>query len=120
MNKSSKLITTFLSFQQQVRLYHWSTKQYARHVASDELYKKLDTLIDRFIETLQGKQGRLSYRKITLSLHPLKETSINKVLKTFLKFLTKELDVSNDDDLTAIRDDMVELVNKTLYLFSLR
>ena len=43
-------IKTFLSIQQQIRLYHWTTKTYNQHVITGKLYEKLDEHIDKFIE----------------------------------------------------------------------
>jgi DNA-binding ferritin-like protein len=62
-NKSSKNIVVFqknitLKFLQilnTVKLYHWKTKSYASHKATDELYTKLNDLFDQFTEILLGK-----------------------------------------------------------------
>ena len=114
----SNLITTFLKFQNQIRLYHWSTTKYARHIASDGIYKSIDTLIDRFIETLQGKEGRIKYRKMVITLRSIDDSMMVKELTTFKHFL-ENIDISSPD-LITIRDEMLETVNRTLYLFTLK
>jgi hypothetical protein len=47
---SVEILRTLLYFQTNVRLYHWGTKLYARHIASGDLYKQLDTFTDKFVE----------------------------------------------------------------------
>ena len=44
-----QIISTFLEFQNQVKIYHWSTDKYARHVASDNFFNILGKNIDKFI-----------------------------------------------------------------------
>ena len=41
-----------------VKLYHWKTRSYAQHQATDELYLKLNKHIDSFVEVLLGKDER--------------------------------------------------------------
>jgi hypothetical protein len=43
------IITEFLSIQQHIRIYHWTTSIYNQHVVSGQLYEKLDELIDKFV-----------------------------------------------------------------------
>jgi DNA-binding ferritin-like protein len=120
----SKILTSFLTFQQQIRIYHWSTKRYSHHIASGELYEKVDDLIDRFIETLQGKIGRIAYKKLSISLRALNEKTVIKTMNVFKLFLVRDveryLDNNNmtNTDLINIRDEILGLINQALYLFS--
>lgn len=121
----STLLTTFLTFQSQVRIYHWRTRSYARHVASGNLYEDIDKLIDRFIETLQGKTERITYEQITIKLFPLKDEEMVELLHNFAIFLEEKVEaflkkLGNSTDLQNIRDEMVGKVNQTKYLFSLQ
>lgn len=49
-----KIISVFImkmvQFQNQVRIYHWQTKSYARHMAFGKTYDALGDLIDSFVE----------------------------------------------------------------------
>jgi len=58
MNKLGIVSIIFLQFKNQVKLYHWKTDLYARHVASGDLEEKISELIDRFIEVLQGSRNK--------------------------------------------------------------
>ena len=120
----STLLTTFLTFQNQVRIYHWRTRSYARHIASGNLYEEIDELIDKFIETLQGKTERITYDQITVKIFPLQDDEMVELLTNFAVFLEEKVEaflkkVGNSSDLKNIRDEMVGKVNQTKYLFSL-
>ena len=49
----------FFSIQINLKLYHWQTNSYARHIATDSILTKIDPLIDTFIEIYQGKFGKI-------------------------------------------------------------
>lgn len=48
-----KIAIIFLSFRDQLKIYHWQTSVYTRHVAADKLFDVLEDQIDRFMEVLQ-------------------------------------------------------------------
>ena len=121
----STLLTTFLTFQNQVRIYHWRTRSYSRHKASGHLYEDIDELIDRFIETLQGKTERIKYEKLTINLFPLKDKEMVQLLHNFAIFLEEKVEaflkkLGNATDLQNIRDEMLGKVDQTIYLFTLQ
>lgn len=137
MSKISKsaaeILEVMLHFQNQVRLYHWGTKLYPRHVASGELYEKMDNFIDKFVETYMGKfhGGSLSgppfsYNKMILELRNMNDVDIVVILNDFKGFLSEDLYswLSNiphhsNTDLKNLVDEIMGNVNKTLYLFTL-
>ena len=106
----------------QLKFYHWSTKIYARHNASDKFVSNLTDKIDKFIEVMQGTEGKrivIPQIKITFENHT--DASIVKYLKNFREWLTNELPkhINNTStDLLNIRDDILADVNNTLYLFT--
>uniref|UniRef100_A0A6C0D2Y7 Uncharacterized protein n=1 Tax=viral metagenome TaxID=1070528 RepID=A0A6C0D2Y7_9ZZZZ len=53
--QNSHLVKVFFEMLNMVKLYHWKTRSYAQHKATDELYAKLNEHIDKFIEILLGK-----------------------------------------------------------------
>lgn len=113
------MIQEFLQFQTYLRLYHWRTASYARHVASGSLYEKLDPLIDAFIEVSQGQvpNSRISYKPFRLEGKAPTDREILQVMKQFVKFLSSMKIVSSD--LYNLRDEMLSEVKRTVYLFSL-
>ena len=125
----SQLLPVFVFITNQIRLYHWHTRNYARHIASGELYNSLDKLIDNFIETLQGKMEdddyRIEYQSIKVKYNKLDDEDIIEVLRNFKDFLVNEVESylngmeMKNTDLKNIRDEMLNNVNRTIYLFSL-
>lgn len=134
MSQSSDILKTLLYFQNQIRLYHWGTKIYSRHVASGHLYEKIDSFIDKFVEIYQGKfnGGSLSgipfkYDKLDIELYNLNDEGIVVCLNDFKSMLVEDLYswLSNmphhtNSDLKNLIDDLMGDVNKTLYLFTLQ
>jgi hypothetical protein len=123
----SKLLQHFFYYQNLIKIFHWQTKKYAQHIASDQLYQTLQTLIDQWIEVYQGKYGIIIIEnKINISLNNMELSNFKKLLiqfKSFLmndipNYLGKDKEMKNTD-LINIRDEMLAILNKTLYLITL-
>ena len=118
------LIHDMLELSAQIKLYHWQTKVYARHKASDSLFSEMNDLIDKFVEVYIGKYERptLANSNKTLKLENLSDaamvTYINKWIKYLQERIPEQINVK-DTDLLNIRDEMLGLLNNTLYLFTL-
>lgn len=122
---SADHIHFFLQLRNQIKLYHWQTRVYARHIATDKILEQLDTAIDSFVEIYFGKYGRnrLTGKNAAFTLHNLTEVGAVKLLQSSVKYiqgtLTKSLK-EHDTDLMNLRDEMVGQLHQLLYLFSLR
>ena len=109
---------------EQIKVYHWQTRIYSRHKATDKVIEELDENIDKYVEVYMGKYGRpkLISRNNTFKLLNLSEASIVKFVKqciTYLKgTLIKGL-TPQDTDLFNIRDEMLSDLDQLLYLFTL-
>ena len=123
-----ELARFFFSMQDQIKLYHWQTKSYARHIATDQLHTALLPLIDRFMEVWQGKHNsriNLLNDRMTVTVGQLSDAEMDEFLAKCVEHLQR-LEGSNlsikstDTDLLNIRDDMVGQINQTLYLFSFK
>jgi len=119
-----KLPRFFFSLQTNIKMYHWQTTSYARHKATDSLLSDIDSLIDNFMEIYQGKYGKIPIGFTSINVRTLTddETSTDFIQKC-INYLNNILDEdtnmsSTDTDLLNIRDEMVGLLNKTLYLFT--
>ena len=124
----SKLLQYFFYYQNLIKVFHWQTKKYAQHVASDQLYNTLQKLIDQWVEVYQGKYGVIMFEEEKVNV-PLRNVDIEdfqlhlKQFKSFLmeqipKMLNKDKEMKNTD-LLNIRDEMLAVTNQTLYLLSL-
>jgi phenylalanine-4-hydroxylase len=107
-----------------IKLYHWQTKKYPRHIASDTLFTNLLASMDSFIETYIGKYERPKFdQDFSIDVVHFSDKNIKDVLKEYSTFLSTEvpkyLHPHNDTDLLNIRDDILGKINQTLYLFTL-
>jgi len=115
-------VNTFFEMLHTIKLFHWNTKKYPEHKASDELYEKLNEHIDRFVEILLGKnteriRNAHSHISICSNTHQLKK-KIHEY-QEFLLQLNQLLDYKKDSDLLNIRDEILGDLNQFLYLLSL-
>ena len=121
---SADHIHFFLQLRNQIKLYHWQTRVYARHIATDQILDKLEKNIDSFVEIYIGKYGRprLAGANAALTLQNLTEAGASRLIKAGIKYLqgfSKSLRAGADSDLLNIRDEMVGDLNQLLYLFTL-
>ena len=119
VNFMSEAVLVFMAVLNQVKIYHWQTKLYSRHIASDTFYTKLSLNVDRFIEIVQGKYGRVvmpSDNKIVLDNQT--DNGIVTLLNEFKRWLNDQQFMTKDSDLATIKDDILGDINQTLYLFS--
>jgi hypothetical protein len=119
----ASIVHDFLEFSAQVKLYHWQTKVYARHLASDKLFGEINELIDKFVEIYIGKNGRpqLPTTQRSLKLDNLNDDTMVTYLNKWIRYLQDKLPEmldKKDTDLINIRDEMMGLINNTLYLFT--
>ena len=117
------MVITFLEVLNHVKLYHWKTKQYAEHKATDELYGKLNEDIDKFVEVLLGKDGSriatVKQIRVCDTIHTTQ--SLRKKMEKFKDFLMRlndSLDAQKDSDLLNIRDEILADINQFLYLLT--
>ena len=122
---SAQHIQFFFSLREQMKLYHWQTILYSRHKATDETLKELDELIDLFVEVYMGKYGRPNITRATntVVIRNMNEKSATKFVKEGLDYLQGPLTKSlkgSDTDLTNIRDEMMGILHRLMYLFTLK
>jgi len=121
---SAKHVAFFLQLRDQLKLYHWQTRVYARHVATDQMLEKLEKRMDSFVEIYIGKYGRprLTGENADLHLQNLTEAGAVRVVKAAIKYIQGPLTQSlsdRDTDLTNLRDEMLGILDQLLYLYTL-
>jgi hypothetical protein len=142
-NKTKRLFltnsTTLSSFQKEitivffeillmVKLFHWKTHSYATHKATDELYAKLNSSIDKFIEVLLGKSGartQLTDHKSIRLIDLNSQNDFEREMEAFKKYLVdlnhnKAMQLMSNTDLYNIRDEILGDINQLLYLLSFK
>lgn len=122
---SADQIHFFLHLRDQIKLYHWQTRVYSRHIATDKILETLEKSIDSYVEVYIGKYGRprVTGKNATITLQNLSEAGATRLIHAAIKYLqgplTKTLKAT-DTDLMNIRDEIVSDLNQLLYLFTLK
>ena len=121
--QKSKIVKNFITMLNTVKLYHWRTKSYSQHKATDELYSKLNENIDTFVEILLGKdESRVKMMDKKIDLIDSDNTDDFKQniyeYREFLIDLTNVLNPKSDTDLLNVRDEILGNLNQFLYLLT--
>lgn len=122
---SAEQIHFFLHLRDQIKLYHWQTRVYSRHIATDKILETLEKSIDSYVEIYIGKYGRpkVSGKNASITLQNLSEAGATRLIGAAIKYLqgplTKTLKPI-DTDLMNVRDEIVADLNQLLYLFTLK
>ena len=114
------IIITFMQMSNTVKLFHWKTKCYAEHKASDELHSKLGDGIDKFVEVLLGKMNghRFNINQFTTVYDDNIKTDIDMFKKYLVGLSNSQL--NNQTDLMNIRDEILGHCDQFLYLLTLK
>jgi DNA-binding ferritin-like protein len=116
-----QIIIEFFEMMLCIKLFHWKMYNYGAYKATDEIYEKLNSHMDRFIEVIIGKnERRINMENVkSILLHDINDnekmrTQIEKFVKYLMSLDKKKL----GSDLYNIRDDIVTDLNQFLYLLS--
>jgi len=117
------IVGTFLKVLNMVKLYHWKTRSYSQHKATDELYERLNENIDKFVEILLGKdETRINMIEKRVDLIDENNTrDLKERIYEFRLFLTElnvVFDSKKDSDLLNVRDEILGDINQFLYLLT--
>ena len=119
--QGGEIVSVLFNIRDQVKLYHWQTRSFAEHKATDDLIGTLDTNIDKFVESYMGRYGRPHVRKT----FPVKNLTVSGI-RNFISRSTQWLSTSlprkvkkTDSDLLNIRDEILSDLNQVKYLFTL-
>jgi hypothetical protein len=98
---SAEIVNIMMVLRDQIKIYHWQTLSYSRHIATNDLLPKLDTNIDQFVEVFIGKYGRPIFKGKTATIKILNfdDKEAPKFIKEAIKFLSTKLPklLSKDD-----------------------
>jgi len=121
----SQIVHVFIEMLNIVKLYHWKTTSYAQHKATDELYATLNEHVDKFVETMLGKDGsRIEQWEREIDAVQYNNTNDFKSriheYRDFLIKLNDYFDEKRDSDLMSQRDDILGDLNQFLYLLTFK
>ena len=118
-----EVIKHFLLFKNTLKMFHWRTKIYNKHKISDDLGKKLDGLIDKFVEVMIGSRKQRPECPLDLKIKLITDEKIELYLETFRCWLSENLPDLLEDyetDLMNIKDEMIAEINQGLYLIRMK
>ena len=102
-----------------VKMYHWQTKSYAEHIATDQLHTALQPLVDTFVEVYSRDVSRPK-GNFNVQVYSMTKDQFSFSLKDAVSCL-RELETKKNitsSELLNIRDEIVSNLNRTLYLFT--
>lgn len=119
---TKNFLKILFEFQLQLKLFHWNTKRYARHKATDKLMTALLEFIDVFVEAYLGKFNSIAQPKqICLQTDITDKNLCSKLFNPFLKFLKEwKGTFKNDTEFSNLIEELEAKVERTKYLLRLQ
>lgn len=112
-DSNQKLANALFHSVVQIHIYHLQTKSFSRHKSLENFYKKIDKLLDTYIETFQGKYGILTnYNATDYDNNP---TNCILYLQKLMNINNSTIIGPRDIDLDNIKAEINELINRTIY-----
>lgn len=113
--KFEEVISKLLHSRTQSHIFHLQSNSFSQHNALNEYYDDIVDLIDELVESYQGEFGVIkNYQNYDLKMLENEEQVIN-----FFKEVTNDVEelrkVSDDSFLKGRLDEVVELLNSTIY-----
>ena len=113
-----------VQIQLQFKFLHWQTFGDAKHKAYGEIYDSMGDNIDRLVESMMGKYGRIQFdSEFSIMFQDISALSVQKFMDGITEFLvgmTEQLDPKYDSDLLNIRDEILGDINQTKYRLTLK
>lgn len=113
-----------VQIQLQFKFLHWQTFGDAKHKAYGEIYDSMGDNIDRLVESMMGKYGRVQFdSEFSIMFQDISTLSVQNFMDGITEFLvgmTEQLDPKYDSDLLNIRDEILGDINQTKYRLTLK
>ncbi len=125
----SDLILRFMEMLNTIKIFHWSTLSYPSHKATDDLHSKMSELVDSFIEQYIGGIGkgkipvfRGNRNRGNIPFYECKSIEqFKKKLEEYKHFLNSFTErFEGVSELLNIRDEMIGVIDQTVYLLRLK
>ena len=118
MYSPNGIVATLTEMLHTIKLYHWRTRSYSEHKATDNLHEALSEQVDNFVEKLLGsKQTRSNLEN--LHMHAYNTLPALKRRMEYYKRYLRGMPASLGTDLLNIRDELLGSLNQFSYLLSL-
>jgi len=117
-----KTATILFHARQQAHFWHLDTTSYAEHQALGEFYTELLGLTDQLLEEFMGKGKRIDFGGVRMTFHAYNRDKMIEYFKKVARYIVrrkKSLSPS-EGNLGNIFDEILGLINRTLYKFTLK
>ena len=119
-----ELTLKLIQIQLQFKFLHWQTFGDAKHKAYGEIYDSLGDIIDKFVEAMMGKYGRVQFEpEFSIMFQDIKSLSVQNFMDGITEFfvgMSDHLDSRYDSDLLNLRDEMLADINQLKYRLTLK
>ena len=113
-----------VQIQLQFKFLHWQTFGDAKHKAYGKIYDSMGGNIDRLVESMMGKYGRVQFDpEFSIMFQDISALSVLNFMDGITELLvgmTEQLDPKYDSDLLNIRDEILGDINQTKYRLTLK
>lgn len=110
-----EMVCQLLHSQTQVHIFHLGTKSYAEHKALQGYYEGIDVLVDRIIESFQGKYGLLTNYKSYKNQSYKNKNQVLKYFKQLLNIIEEKRNFCDDSYIQNQIDTVQDLIYSTMY-----
>ena len=121
-----KIVLKSLQLQAQMRILHWQTTYLGEHLAFGGFYDATDALIDKLIEAIQGKYGRIFLGGIdAIQVSDYNNLKINVFIADADLFFSNEIylcgiNQTTDTEIDNILQEIKGEIDKLTYLLTLK
>jgi len=116
------LFEYFLGLLGQIKVFHWTTMNYAKHKALDDLHSSLSNEIDDLMEVYIGKYEKQPIEKFNISMNATSDTSeLIIYLQEQREFIRgiRNKNFKSCSEIQTIFDNILSVISKTIYLCKL-
>ena len=115
---AERYIAILMASRNQAHMFHLVTKSFASHKALQAYYEQIIPLADAWSEAYIGKYGRFKMRNFPANT--MKSPKKPIVYFRSLVSKIKKLKLPKDTFLQSIQDDIMVLLQSTIYMLSLK
>lgn len=123
------LVSISLELKNRLLLLHWNTKHYSTHIATNEIYNDVHSIIDRLVETYMGS---LKEEDFFVLQKPTNVVAVNKqanenitsltdlVSKVIINIYEFKKTLNLDESVKNILDEYAGILNRFKYLIKIK
>ena len=117
-----KTATILFHARQQAHFWHLDTKSYSEHKCLENFYTGILDLTDQFLEEYMGKGNRIDFKAVRMTFHGYNRDKMIEYFKKLARYINRAKKglKPSDGNLANLMDEILGLINKTLYLFTLK